>query len=187
MLWRGKPVKVPGYAALARSHDYGRAWYDESGSSIVEYAKRRGFDPQRVCDVVAILSPRVTVSQNVKLARLYLETGRAPGAMKQRLHALARYEASGIFNGPKVNAFSAALAGDPNAVVIDAWMVRLFLDDPKQALTPKTYRAVADKVRGVASRLGWSPAETQASLWCGARSLCGFADSYSPLSMEVAP
>jgi len=180
MLWRGQPVKVPALADLAQSHAYGRAWYVESGESIAEYASARNLDARYVCDVVAILSPRVSVTQNVKLARRYLETGTALGAMRQRLHALARYEASGIFTGPKVTAFAAALDGDPDAIVIDAWMYRLF-NEPRR--TAKAYRDVSALVAGVASELGWRAAETQAALWCGARALCGYTDSYSPLTI----
>ena len=181
MLWRGETIAVPSFEALAQSHAYGREWYRESGESVTRYAESRGLAPQYVADVVAILSPRVTVAQNIKLAKLYLETGKAPGAMKARLTALARYESSGVFNGPKVNAFSAALMGDGGAVVVDAWMYRL-ANEPRR--TAKSYRDVSSWVASIADALGWPNAETQAALWCGARSLCGFGDSYSPLMME---
>lgn len=179
MQWRNQNVDAPPLATLAETHAYGRKWYAESGQSLAEYAARIGEPEAYVCDVVAILSPRVSVAQNLKLAQSYLETGSAPGAMRQRLHALAKYEASGVFTGPKVNAFSLALQGDEDATVIDAWMFRLL--GTGKARGVKAYREAAGKVRGVAAELGWQAAETQAALWCGARSLCGFQDAYSPL------
>jgi hypothetical protein len=146
-----------------------------------EYADSIGKPFDYVCDVLAILSPRVSVSKNVKLAQSYLETGKAPGAMAQRLEALARYEYSGVFNGPKVTAFSRALQGDDSATVVDAWMFRLFnLDSTK----PKAYEKASATVARVSRLLGWRNAETQAALWCGARSLCGFTDSYSPIAIR---
>jgi len=179
MLWRGKPIEVPTLPELAQAHAYGRNWYEESGQNLAAYANGLGLDTRYVCDVFAILSPRVSVSMNIRLARSYLETGAAPGAMKQRLAALAKYEASGVFTGPKVTAFSAALAGDASAVVIDAWMYRLLGNGAKPSLV--AYRKLAARVQTVALALDWNPAETQAALWCGARSLVGYSDSYSPL------
>ena len=185
MLWRNKHIETPPFVELASEHSYGRAWYRESGESIEAYAASLQTTVKRVSDVVAILSPRVSVSMNVRYARSYLETGKAPGAMKARLAALARYESSGAFNGPKVNAFSRALQGDGDAVVVDAWMVRLF-NMPSKGLTEKGYEHAASIVRGVAVELGWQASETQAALWCGARALVGYSDSYSPLLMGGA-
>lgn len=180
LTWRGERIAFDGLCELAHEHAYGRAWYDESGASIEAYASHMNLHSRYVCDVIAILSPRVSVAQNVKLARLYLETGKAPGAMRARLDALARYETSGIFTGPKVTAFADALDGDSSATVIDAWMFRLFNSQKRGA---KQYREVANKVKAVALELGWPNAETQAALWCGARALCGYTNSYSPLEV----
>jgi len=182
LTWRGQRIAFDGLCELAHEHAYGRAWYKESGQSIEAYSVRLGVPSRYVCDVVAILSPRVSVAQNVRLTRAYLETGKAPGAMPQRLQALAKYESSGVFTGPKVTAFADALDGDSTATVIDAWMFRLF-DCSQRGI--KGYREVAHKVETVASELGWPNAETQAALWCGARALCGYSDTYSPLEIVL--
>lgn len=185
--WRGESIARPSLTTLALEHSYSRAWYRDSGESIEDYAASLGLAPAYVCDVVAILSPRVSVAQNARLAQSYLETGKVPGAMRQRLNALAKYETSGLFNGPKVNAFSAALRGDETAVVIDAWMVRLLMPDlTGKSIRVKAYRQCAALVRGTASMLGWQPAETQAALWSGCRALVGYQDPYGPLLMQVA-
>ena len=101
--------------------------------------------------------------------------------MRQRLEALARYETSGLFNGPKVNAFSSALWGDPNSVVIDAWMYRACREDRP---TVKAFRRATQRVKATATGLRWPPAETQAAIWMGARAYCGYATDYLPLEMK---
>lgn len=181
--WRKREIAFPSYAGLAEQHKYGRPWYHESGQALDAYADSIGVPFGYACDVLAILSPRVSVAQNVKLARSYLETGRAPGAMRQRLEALARYEARGLLTGPKVTAFSRALQGDNQACVIDAHLFRLFSVDGRDN---KAYLSASATLARVAASLGWPIAETQAALWCGVRSLCGFSDNYSPLRFDHA-
>lgn len=179
--WRGKALQRPSLTQLARDGARGRAWYRDSGASIAAYAAEREKPTRYVCDVVAILSPRVSVVQNVKLASEYLETGDIRrGVMRSRRRALQRYECWGEVKGPKVTAFASALAGNGDAVVIDAWVYRLFGVDKPNA---RTYRETVAKIRRVATLLGWEPAETQAALWVGARALCGFSDAYSPIRM----
>jgi hypothetical protein len=168
------------FSELARAHDYGRDWYRESGANLASYAESIGQPVNRVADVVAILSPRVTVARNIQYARAYLEHGKLDGVMLQRQRALAEYENTGRFGGNKVNAFSKALQGDANAVVIDAWILRLW--GIKAISTDLQYRRLATRLRLVASALHWPAAEAQAALWCGTRSLCGFTDTYSPLT-----
>lgn len=179
--WRGQRIRRPSLVQLAREAGHGRGWYRDSGESIARYATSRGLCPTYVSDVVAILSPRVSVSYNVTLTKRYIEMGSCEGMMQSRVQALQQYEASGVFHGPKVNAFSRALQGDVDSVVIDAWMIRLL--GQQQRLTPKRYKGLVATVKGVATRLGWHPSETQAALWVGARKLCGYSDSYSPLKL----
>lgn len=182
MIWRNAEIGDVTLTTLARNGETGRRWYIDSWTSIQDYSYRHGFDASRVCDVLAILSPRVTVEYSVKLADSYLRTGRAQGAMSQRLQALARYETCGAFNGPKVNAFAEALRGDPDAVVVDAWMYRAACES---RYTAKTYRETAHKVKQCANGLGWPAAETQAAIWQGARAFVGYAQGYQPLTLDA--
>lgn len=176
------PVRTS-IAGLAERGERGRDWYAESRVSIVHYAESQDLDPGYVCDVLAILSPRVQVARNVALAREYIETGdMRRGVMKARRRALDYYETWGTFGGPKVNAFSRALRdGGGDACVIDAWLFRAF----GLTTTVQNYRRAETKVRRAANRLGWAVAETQAALWVGTREACGFTD-HSPLNMEIA-
>lgn len=181
MHWRGIDLGEVALHSLALQGSDGRKWYDDSWDSIKAYSDRHGFDPGVVADVLAILSPRVTVDYSIRLAKAYLETGvPLEGTMKQRQRALTGYRLTGTFGGPKVNAFSQALRGDPEAVVIDAWMYRA-LRDPRKS--KRSYTEAVIKVRAVADRLGWPAAETQAAIWMGARSYVGYAHDYRPMDM----
>jgi len=183
MHWRGIDLGEVALHSLALQGEDGRKWYDDSFDSISEYSRRNGFDPGIVVDVLAILSPRVTVEHSIRLAHEYLTTGKPnPGTMRQRQRALTRYKLTGTFGGPKVNAFSKALRGDPHAVVIDAWMYRALRES---RTTAKSYREAADKVRTVADLLGWPAAETQAAIWMGARAYVGYANDYRPMVMPL--
>ena len=56
---------------LALDGEPGRYWYATSGANLASYADRHGHTTKRVCDVVAILSPRVTVSHGARLAAVW--------------------------------------------------------------------------------------------------------------------
>lgn len=158
----------------ARRGERGADWYAQAGDDIAQYAERNGFSCKRVCDVLAILSPRVTVKHNVRLARAYLETGSIEGLMRARVRALRQYEGTGRFGGSKVNAFSLALQGDPDAVVLDVWMGRAM--NLHEKLTPKRYREASTKVRATATRLGWQAREAQAAIWTQVRAENGWTN-----------
>lgn len=182
MHWRGIDLGPVTMTALALQGRCGRKWYLDSKREIDAYSARHGFDSGIVCDILAIFSPRVTVAYSVRIADEYLRTGKAPGAMRARVKAADDYRLSGSFGGPKVNAFAAALRGDPSAIVIDAWMYRAAREERN---TPKSYREVAHKVIQAASGLGWPAAETQAAIWQGAREYVGYhTDGYAPMDLR---
>ena len=183
-VFRGRNVRLAsGPCALAKAGAHGRPWYRESGASVDAYAREHGLAPGRVADTLAILSPRVSVAQNVKLAHEWLSTGKIDkGVMRARVDALRAYEAGGGFTGPKVRAFAAALQGDPRGSVIDAWVYRAFsIAKP----SPAAHAHCVRRLRATAARLGWPVAETQAAIWVATRAACGFADDYSPILMPT--
>ena len=183
LTWRNQRYPFPSFDTVALQGIAGASWYLDSGNNLARYAAELGTSTKRVCDIVAILSPRVSTTQNMRLAQHYLETGTFKrGTMLARQRAVKRYEVWGTFTGPKVVAFSRALQGDVDAVVIDAWIARLFNASPK--MTPRQYHAIADKVRDVAARVGLYPAECQACLWVGTRELVGYLDPVSCLEVQ---
>lgn len=168
--WHGQPRQTTPYALLSAGWD-GRDWYERAASQIREYSRAHDRAPEYVCDVIAILSPRVTVERNIQLAHEYITTGECTGAMASRITALDRYETWGIISGPKVRSFARALRGDPFATVIDAWMFRL-LGEPSRSIG--AYQSAQTTVRCIAQSAGMAPAETQAALWTGIRHEVGF-------------
>lgn len=181
MHWRGIDLGAVAFKALALDGESGRKWYVDSADEIHRYADRHGFDPGVCCDVLAIFSPRCTVEHSIRLAHAFLTTGDSPKAMRARVKAARKYGETGTFGGPKVNAFAAALRGDENAVVVDAWMYRAARE---QRVTAKAYREVSAKVVETADALGWPPAETQAAIWQGARAFVGYYDGYAPMNLR---
>ena len=159
----------------------GRYWYQQSLNNIERYAGKVGEPVSYVCDVLAILSPRVQVSRNVRMMRDYIERGEyTQGMMQARRKALEYYETWGIYSGKKVTAFSKALqAGGGDHAVIDAWVFRAFDLEVSKA----NYKVAVSKLQRTSKRVGWPVAETQAALWVGCRSLCGFTN-HSPITID---
>ncbi len=178
MLWRNRDLGHVSLAKLARDGECGRKWYVDSQRAIEAYSVRNGVSSAYVCDVLAIVSPRVTVEYSVRLADAYIVSRITKGMMGGRVSALAKYERTGLFGGPKVNAFSAALQGDAGAVVVDAWMFRAARE---KSTTPKAYLHVAQQVIECAYALQWPTSETQAAIWTGARAFVGYHTEYAPM------
>lgn len=165
---------------LAELGVIGRHWYSVSRNSIAAYAKKQGVTVKYTCDVLAIVSPRVSVERSVKIAKDYIERDTYTlGLMGARIRALQRYERYGEIMGPKIEAFSRALQGDETACVIDAWVLRgLGLER-----TRPNKRKAERSIRSLATYLGWPVAQTQASVWTGARILTGVPRPHAPLRL----
>lgn len=172
--FRGEQWLIPAWHTLALRGLDGASWYTLARRSIRRYAWDRGIPEEYVCDVLAIVSPRVSVEYSVELAKDYIERGDTSRLMSQRAKALEVYERTGRFNGPKVNAFSRALQGDPEAVVIDAWMYRAGGDVKPSRMA---YKRLTERVRRTAREVGLPPAETQAAIWTATRRLVGFPNA----------
>jgi hypothetical protein len=66
------------YADLHRLCDKGwdnRLWYHRANKTVLQLADEFQTPAQRVADVLAITSPRVTVTRNIRSAREYLDGG----------------------------------------------------------------------------------------------------------------
>lgn len=86
--WRDVERLVPPPLELARMGAHGRDWYDVAAGSIRRYALSRGLCPRTVAGVLAVTSPRVPVSRNVRITRAFLETGDVlPGTLGRSIAA----------------------------------------------------------------------------------------------------
>lgn len=173
--WRDRSPRLPAPARLAEEGSFARDWYSVAGASLRSYADLVGASPERVAGILAVTSPRVQVAWNARYADLYLRTGTVhPRILTSVRAALAHYEATGEIRGPKTRAFKDALLGDPSAVVVDIWAARALGIADDGRLEGKRYDEAADRIRRVAKRLRWPPAETQAAIWAGVRGRYGF-------------
>jgi hypothetical protein len=92
---------------------------------------------------------------------------RLPNLMK----ALTHPDENAPLSGMKVDSFRRNLLGDMGAVVNDVWMAN-FADIDQGLFGGKlTYELYSDRVRRVAKKLGWDPAEVQAAVWSGFRTM----------------
>ena len=161
-------------------------WYVKASDDIVQFADAFDIDHDTAAAVIAILSPRVQVSRNARLAAKYLLDGETDGIMEQRLKAIERYVRYGFLNGythgHKVYAFYRNLSGDFDHVTIDTWMAKIYGVD-FQKITDQQRSEIQQDVTAIAEAAGITPAAAQAALWVGYRELHGHNDSEGALSM----
>lgn len=161
-------------------------WYEKASQDIVEFAHAFDIEPETAAAVIAILSPRVQVSRNARLAAKYLLDGETEGIMEQRLKAIERYVRYGFLNGythgHKVYAFYRNLSGDFSHVTVDTWMAKIYGVD-FQKITDQQRLEIQHDVTAMAVHAGITPAAAQAALWVGYRELNGHNDSEGALSM----
>jgi len=162
------------------------SWYESATDDINAFADAFGFDRDTVAAVVAILSPRVQVSRNARLAVQYLLEGSTEGVMDQRVKAIERYIRYGYLNGDthgkKVFAFYRNLSGDFDHVTIDTWMAKIYGIE-FQGITNTEREDLQADVKAIADAAGITPAAAQAALWVGYRELQGHSDSEGALSI----
>lgn len=72
-----------------------------------------------------------------------------------------------VFNGRKLDNYYRALMGDPDAVVADMWMARLFGFPDGKVPNEASYSFIEQAVRQMAHEMGVTPVEVQAALWMG--------------------
>jgi hypothetical protein len=149
--------------ALAGAH--GRDWYGDTRDAVVELAGVLHVTPEYLAGVLAITSPRVHVVRNITLTVAYISRGSLEGTLPGVQAALAHFEDTGEIRGPKTSAFARALMGDGDAIVLDVWMARALNVDQARLGGVTVRREAERRVRRVARRLGWTPAEVQAAIW----------------------
>jgi hypothetical protein len=158
----------------------GLAWYGQSLNDVDELARLlpHGVGRSAAAGILAALSPQTQWASNWKFARTIVTHAGAQempaigGFPKNREKAwrIANGERPAeVLGGPKVRAFWRALAGDPDAVVLDLWMFRAF--DLPDAPTRKVYDRVALELKAAADELGVAARDLQAVIWLHMRGI----------------
>ena len=141
------------------------AWYFGAEAVAREVAANMTLDLDRAACIVSAFSPRERWASNVRKALDYSVglpvTGLSNNVAMADASLVHGFDA---LKGLKTNAFARAIAGDTDAVVIDAWMCRaadLGTDSPNKT----QYNFLADAVRDAAQLFGLSPRTAQALIW----------------------
>ena len=150
---------------LVHDGEYGGEWYKPA---VEEFTKTFGPDTDQFLKFLAVTSRNTPVDRNVELALDAFKEWKMgePFTNKFHLDALNHVAKGGMPKGPKVNPFYRALTGDPNAIVVDVWMLRLF-GFKNETITPNKLRLVEAEVRKLSSATGLTPAQVQERLWKG--------------------
>lgn len=141
------------------------AWYDEATAIADDIARRMSIPREHGAAIISAFSPRMPWARNVALALAFAD-GEEVRAMGSHIRAAQACAVDGIdaLRGPKTNAFARAIAGDPDAIVIDVWMMRaagLTTDAP----TVVQYREMSAAVDLLAREYGMAPRVMQALIW----------------------
>lgn len=99
-------------------------WYERAHESIAQWASDRGLPTGLVCDVLALVSPRKTVADSVRIGKHWLLTGKLIDVVANVRKQFAQWQDTGYINGPKCRAFASALMGDQQALVVDTWIMK---------------------------------------------------------------
>lgn len=141
-------------------------WYGDAHAVALELcAIRPEWSVEHASAVIAAFSPRCRWSTNVLHATQYA-SGMIPRCLGNNLRmadAAAR-DGFAALKGPKTNAFARNIAGDVDAVTIDAWMMRAAgIDSDSPNLTQ--YAELTLAVQRIAARLRVDNATAQALIW----------------------
>jgi len=158
--------------ALRTSGKHGMDWYEMTS----KWAKENvGEDAEMFLKFLAITSADSSTEAGSALALKAFSqwkhglafTGMRSESMAGNLIKVAAGEAPG---GDKIGNFLKALLGDPDAVVLDRWMIKaLGMGLKKGVLPEKQYKLYSQIVRDMAAEEGMSPRQFQAAIWEGAR------------------
>ena len=146
----------------------GLNWYDQAYDEIDLVCSCQRWDQVRFAQVLALCSPRVTVTRCVRNALMYCEHRELfDNTLSNVKRSLTHYERTGELRGQKVYAFSTALLGCESAIVLDTWIAKA-MRIPQQSFQTQEGRLASEQaIRTIAKRIEECPRDTQAALWCG--------------------
>lgn len=150
----------------------GSGWYRRSRVVARSLARAHGTSLSVAAGVLAAVSPRIRWSSNIAVADALLGGKPVAGVFGSNLRKAERIidgeKPLNVLGGDKVRAFYRAIMGDPDAVVLDVWMMRA-AGWTKASLTPREYAALSEALTAAAARVGVDPADFQAVVWTHVR------------------
>ncbi len=157
---------IEGLIKLAHEGEEYREWYQIAEQEIRIACLHYRWCPWRMADILALTSPRTSVTRNWRVTQMYMKGEPLPkDVIRSTRAAIEHYEQTGEIRGPKTSQFARALQGVPNAVVLDTWMAMAL--QCNIMFRPASVRVEAERrIRLAARRLGWPAREFQAAVWC---------------------
>ena len=143
-------------------------WYDNAREDIAIASDILGVDAVAFTEILAVTSPRCSVTRNVKYAIMLTDKPftRPSGMLGKVFSSYIHWLDTGIIRGIKTRPFANALLGDHTAIPLDTWMNKA-LGMPAKLSTAQHRQATA-RVALAADYLGWWNCETQAAIWASA-------------------
>lgn len=160
-------------------------WYQECEQLFVEIYGRPKLN--LIAKLFSATSQASSLKSNIQLFRKALHQweknlpfeGYLPGIKRQ----LNNLRSGGGLSGLKVKAFANAMSGDPNAVVVDRWLLRAFGMDKlsirktgphtgkalSSGASKKQFSAIESWVRQRAKEMNLEPRQLSAIIWSGVR------------------
>jgi len=166
---------IHGLTTLALDGADHRGWYADAREQILEVAPTiprptglTGVDPQTFAELLALFSPRTSVTRSIRWAVHFARTSEYMHDVHRSIRlAVEHWKKTGEIRGLKTAPFARALMGDPDALVLDSWMYKAIGIPPERSEVPTVHAIAASKVYAVARTLAWPIAETQAAIWAG--------------------
>lgn len=158
----------------------GRDWYPKAGRIVASLADWADVDHESMAAILATLSPRNPWAWNVQDAAAFAHAAthgasmpRATtfGANARKAWTIATHRYDARVAGHKVRSFVANIVGDPSAVTVDVWAMRVATNG-KRDVAPSSasaYQRVADAYRAVALDVHERPCDLQAIIWVAAQ------------------
>jgi hypothetical protein len=155
-------------------------WYRECRKTLIKI-----FGEQKlwlVCNLLAATSINSTLKSNISLfkkALHQLESGKPiTGYVPVMLMQVERIREGKPISGRKIRNFAAAMFGDPDAVVVDTWILRAFGQGAKRKVkdrlanssaSKKQYDEIEQWITKQAIKMDIDPAQLCAMIWGGIR------------------
>lgn len=154
----------------------GLRWYATAGVIAGVIAEHTGSDRGRTAAVIAALSPRNPWAWNVADAAAFMlaasegrptrPTATTFNANADRAWQFATGSADWSTSALKVRSFVANILGDPDAVTVDVWAIRVATGGLfHEVRNDGQYRRIADAYRAAAAIVGAGARDVQAVTW----------------------
>lgn len=154
-------------------------WYIDANKFAQELSTKYNVELDKVCQVIAILSPLTPWEKNKLYAIQCLESYNNGTNLPCHQFTANTQKAYAVLNGQKITwgkktyAFYQNIVGNPNHVTVDSLMISAALGCPFYTgvltCTDSAYDMIADSLTYVAKRLNVTPSTLQAKIWCVTR------------------